>query len=168
MSMNIDTPIPSGDWTLYWHSSEGNDWKSVHSFDNFGPMKTWGNFLNVMDSIGESTLSDGMFFLMRNPIPPLWENHQNVYGGAYSLRIVKHDAGKVFIDYAIAAMNKLVTADSKNIINGLSISPKKGFNIIKLWNNDSTVYKNPTDLLKLIPDMKAEDILYTPFTSKKM
>ena len=168
MSINIDTPIPSGDWTLYWHSTEGKDWKSVHSFDTFGAMKTWREFFNVIDSLGESTLSDGMFFLMRSSIPPLWENHQNIYGGAYTLRIVPQEAGKVFIDYAIAAMNKVVTADSKNIINGLSISPKKGSNTIGIWNTDSTIYKHPTDLLKLIPGMEAKDVQYKPFTSKKM
>ena len=121
-----------------------------------------------MDSIGESTISDGMFFLMRNTIPPLWENYQNVYGGAYSFRIVKHEAGKAFIEYAIAAMVKAAAINEKNNINGLSISPKKGHNIIKVWNTDSTVYKHPDDLIKLIPGMKSEDILYTPFTSKKM
>ena len=166
-TLTLDTPIQSGSWTLYWHSSEGRDW-SLPSFKSFGKMTTWREFYTVAQSLGIDSLSDGMFFLMRDPIPPLWENHQNVYGGAYSFRILKRDAGEAFLTYATAAMIRTVMNDEGNIINGLSISPKKTHNIIKVWNTDSVTYNKPGDLLRLMPDMKTEDVLYTRFPDKKM
>jgi hypothetical protein len=51
-----------------------------------------------MIALKTATLTDGMFFLMRNGIPPLWENANNVYGGAYSFRIPKARAGDAFTD----------------------------------------------------------------------
>lgn len=169
MSVSLESPIPSGEWTLYWHSSEGRDW-TPRSFTNFGSMKLWKDFFAVTKKLTPDALSDGMFFLMRDPIPPLWENCANVYGGAYSFRIVKREAGEAFILYAIAMMMETITTDKANKVNGMSISPKKPhtYNIIKIWNTDSATYKKPADLLKLIPEMKTEDILYTLFTDKKM
>ena len=166
-SITLDSPIPSGDWTLYYHSSEGRDW-TLPSFKDFGPMRTWRDFFTTITVLEDATLTNGMFFLMRNRIPPLWENSTNVYGGAYSISIVKDDAGAIFIEYAIAAMLNSSTTDAANIVNGLSISPKTNHNIIKLWNTNAAKFKNPDELVKLIPGMMAEDVRYTKFTDKKM
>jgi len=166
-ALHLDSPIPKTSWSLYWHSSEGRDW-SIRSFTSFGAMKTWREFFTTLDTLKLDTLSDGMFFLMQDPIPPLWENCANVYGGAYSIRIPKHSAGAAFQHYAIAAMHSECTTDPANVINGLSISPKKGYNIVKLWNINSEKYKRPEDLMCLLPDVKTSEVLYTRFTDKKM
>jgi len=164
---SLDEKIPSGLWTLLWHPSEGRDW-SLASYTSFGEMRTWREFFSVMIALKTDTLTDGMFFLMRNGIPPLWENANNVYGGAYSFRIPKARAGTAFIRYAVAAMINEVTKDSKNIINGLSISPKKTHNIIKVWNTDCAAFKNKADLNIHHSDVLVEETIYTPFTEKKM
>jgi len=163
----LDTLIPSGYWTLLWHPSEGRDW-SLASYTNFGQMRTWRDFFTVIVALKADTLSSGMFFLMRNGIPPLWENAANVYGGAYSFRVLKAKAGTAFVRYAVAAMIQEVTKDERNIINGLSISPKTTHNIIKVWNTDSKTFKNKTDLHTHHPDVLVDETIYTPFTDKKM
>jgi hypothetical protein len=172
-SFLLDSTIPTGPWTLYYHPSEGRDW-TLPSFTSFGVMKSWREFHTVIAQLEERTLTDGMFFLMRGAIPPLWENCANVYGGAYSISVVKDDAGHIFVEYSIAAMLNSSMTDTKNVINGLSISPKKNHrgeithNIIKLWNTNAAKYSNPADIVKLIPGMMAEDVRFTPFTEKKM
>ena len=170
-SIPLDATIPSGSWTLYYHPSEGRDW-SLPSFTSFGAMKTWRDLHSVVQQLDVSTLTDGMFFFMRGAIPPLWENCANVYGGAYSISVVKDDAGPIFLEYAIAAMLNNSTTDAANVVNGLSISPKKSHtrshNIIKLWNTNAAKYHEPADIVKLIPGMMAEDVRFTKFTDKKM
>jgi len=109
-----------------------------------------------------------MFFLMRDPIPPLWENFKNIYGGAYSIRVLKKDAGEAFVTYGIAAILENITTDPANIVNGISISPKKTHNIIKVWNSNWTKYNSPSELVKLLPGLTTEEVVYTPFTDKKM
>ena len=164
---SLDTPIPSGYWTLLWHTSEGRDW-SEPSYTSFGKMTTWREFFTVIAALKMDTLSDGMFFLMRNGIPPLWENCANVYGGAYSFRIAKAKAGSAFVRYAVAAMLNEVATDGRNVINGLSISPKKTHNIVKVWNSDCKTFRSKTDLVQHHPEVLAEETIYTPFTEKKM
>ena len=167
MAATLDSPIPSGPWTLYWHSSEGKDW-SFPSYTSFGTMKTWQDFLKILVALKIDTLSEGMFFLMRGDIPPLWENCNNVYGGAYSFRILKAKAGPAFVRYAIAAMLKEIVKNDANQINGLSISPKRTHNIVKIWNTDARTHNRKTDLVCHHPDVLDEEIVYTPFTDKKM
>ena len=166
--MNPDTPIPSGpSWTLYFHPANESKW-GLGTFINMGPMKTWRQVLNVVDTLHTDTLSNGMFFLMRDPVPPLWENAKNIYGGAYSFRVPKKEAGQAFVNYAIAAMNKQIMMDPANFVNGMSISTKNTHNIIKIWNTKADTYSDPSDLLLLVPGVKTEDVRYTRFTDMRM
>jgi hypothetical protein len=165
--ITLDTPIPSGSWTLYFHASDDTKW-NLASFTKVGTVSTWRDFWSLMEGLRQETIADGMFFMMHDPIPPLWENHQNIRGGSYSIRIQKRDASEIYVTYAIAAMMQNMTKDPSNNINGISISPKKGFNILKLWNIDAAKFKSPEDIHILAKEIKLDDIMYTPFVQKKM
>jgi hypothetical protein len=131
-------------------------------------MKTWNDFWNIIDAVKQESFSDGMFFLMRDPIPPLWENHQNIRGGYYSFPCQKKDAADVYINYCIAAMLTSLTTNNGNFINGISISPKRGFNIVKVWNTNAQLYNKNSDLIHNISTVKQEEINFTPFLQKKL
>jgi hypothetical protein len=165
--ITLDTPIPSGSWTLYIHASDDTKW-NLASFTKVGTVSTWRDFWSLMEGLRQETIADGMFFMMHDPIPPLWENHQNIRGGSYSIRIQKRDASEIYVTYAIAAMMQNMAKDPSNNINGISISPKKGFNILKLWNIDAAKFKSPEDIHILAKEIKLDDIMYTPFVQKKM
>jgi len=167
MALTIDSVIPSGPWTLYFHSPEETKW-TLNTFVSLGSMKTWYQFWAIIDTLKAESLSDGMFFLMRDPSPPLWEHHHHIRGGCYSFRCQKKDASEAFLTYVIAAMFDAVATNSANRVNGLSISPKRGFNIIKVWNTDAQTYHAPSDLVISIGSVKESDIIYTPFVQKKM
>jgi hypothetical protein len=55
-----------------------------------------------------------------------------------------------------------------NRINGISISPKRGFNITKLWNTDAQQFNHANNINTSISTVKESDIIYTPFVQKKM
>jgi hypothetical protein len=134
--MNIDSPIPTGSWTLYFHSPEETKW-TLNTFISLGSMKTWSDFWTIIEALKTESLSDGMFFMMRDPSPPLWESHQNIRGGCYSFRCQKKDAHDIYLNHIIAAMLDQLSNHHENRINGISISPKRGFNIVKIWNIDA-------------------------------
>lgn len=166
-SYTLNSEFPSGTWTLYFHSPEESKW-TLNTFVSLGSMKTWKDFWTVMDALGAEPFSDGMFFLMRDPIPPLWENHQNIRGGYYSFRCQKRDATESYVNYMIAAiMGQLTTLDT-NKINGLSISPKRGFNIVKIWNQSSVQFNKPSELVYGVSNVAESDVIYTPFVQKRM
>jgi hypothetical protein len=167
MSTSLDTPIPTGSWTLYFHSPEETKW-TLNTFVSLGAMKTWRDFWSIVDTLKVDFLCDGMFFMMKDPSPPLWESHHHIRGGCYSFRCQRKDANDICINYMIACMLGCITTDD-NKINGISISPKRGFNIVKIWNTDAQKFYEPSDIMSSIsPHIKEADILYTPFVQKKM
>ena len=165
-AIQLDTPIPTGSWTLYFHSPDETKW-TLNTFISLGAMKTWRDFWTIMDELQLEYLSNGMFFLMRDPFPPLWESHHHIRGGCYSFRCQKAEAPDIYINHIIAVMMNVLT-DSKNQINGLSISPKRGFNIIKEWNNNAAAFCKPSDINTSFSTIREQDIIYTPFVQKKM
>jgi hypothetical protein len=165
--MNLDSAIPTGPWTLYFHSPEETKW-TLSTFINLGSMKTWGDFWSIIEAVKQDSLADGMFFMMRDPSPPLWESHQNIRGGCYSFRCQKKDASDAYINYIIASMLGSLSNNSQNIINGISISPKRGFNIIKVWNVDAQKFNHPSNLNSNVSTIRESDIMFTPFLQKKM
>lgn len=165
--MNLDSDIPTGSWTLYFHSPEETKW-TLNTFVSVGSMKSWRDFWTVIEAIKQDSLSDGMFFMMRDPSPPLWESHQNIRGGCYSFRCQKKDAADIYINHLIAGMLGSLCKISENRINGISISPKRGFNIIKVWNTDALKFNEPSNLNTHFSSINENDIMYTPFIQKKM
>jgi hypothetical protein len=165
-AIQLDTPIPTGSWTLYFHSPDETKW-TLNTFISLGAMKTWRDFWTIMDELQLEYLSNGMFFLMRDPFPPLWESHHHIRGGCYSFRCQKAEAPDIYINHIIAVMMNVLT-DSTNQINGLSISPKRGFNIIKAWNNNAAAFCKPSDINTSFSTIREQDIIYTPFVQKKM
>lgn len=167
-SFDIDELIPTGSWTLYFHSPEENKW-TLNTFISLGTMRTWRDFWSVIDALRMDTINESMFFLMHDPIPPLWESHHNIHGGCYSFRCPKKDAADAFINYMIAAMIGKITIDPNNVVNGLTISPKRGFSIIKVWNTNQKVYNLAGDVVYGVHHtVKEHETVYTPFTLKKM
>lgn len=164
-SLTLQSAIPTGPWTIYFHSPEETKW-TLNTFISLGSMKTWHQFWSVMEQLKPESFSDGMFFLMRDPAPPLWESHHHIRGGCYSFRCPKKDAPDVYLTYIIASMLNGISHDTNNKINGISISPKRGFNIIKVWNSDAQFHE-PSNLVT-VSSIREADLIYTPFVQKKM
>ena len=162
----MNSKIPTGSWTLYYHANNETKW-TLSSFTKVGTVTTWGQFWTLMNSIGDNILYRVQFFWMRDPIPPLWENKENIRGGNYSARVGESDVTEVFVRYAVAMMLGEVAQDSGNEMNGISIAPKKGFAIVKFWNKNADTFFSVSDIHCLHSSIKQSELLYTPFTQKK-
>jgi len=163
----LSSSIPTGSWTLYFHAPDETKW-TLQTFMNLGSIKTWQQFWSLMDALNTDCFTEGMFFMMRDPAPPLWESHHHIRGGCYSFRSPKREAAKAYLDYMIASLlgTSVLSADNKT--NGITISPKRGFNIIKIWNTDSQAFHAPADLNHPLGRLREGDVIYTPFVKKKM
>jgi hypothetical protein len=177
MSMpNLDSPLPSGTWTLYFHAPREKRW-SIDTFQPIAKLTTLRETLQLFHELGDK-IKRGMYFCMRDPIPPLWENYQNIRGGSYSFRGGPDDGGEYYKTYILGSMLGEVTTTKENQITGISISPKimsgpngshrVGFYVIKVWNKDSETFKQASELNLLHPKLTPADVLYTPHTDKKM
>jgi hypothetical protein len=168
-NFTLDSSFPNlAKWSLYFHDTENKKW-SLDTFKKIVTIGTWRQFFEMVNAIDYELWSRGMFFLMRDPIPPLWENAANIRGGNYSMRISGNMMIDIFTKYAIACILGDATPGSTvNIIHGLSMTPKKGFFVIKIWNKDSTKFNSPDDLIVLDGSLKSGAIIYTPFVEKRM
>jgi len=176
MSISLSDPLPTGTWTLYFHAPKEKRW-SIDTFKPIAKVKNTQEILSVFQALGDK-LKRGMFFCMRDPVPPLWENYQNIRGGSYSLRGGPDDGVDFYKAYILGAMLDLTTNAVADKIVGVSISPKimngpngtskVGFYVIKLWNKDCSAFNKPTGIRLLHPKLTAADVLYTPHVDKKM
>ena len=80
-----------------------------------------------------------MFFCMKNDIFPNWEDPDNRNGGCLSFKIQSIKIIEEWNDLLLKCItnNIFLTEDFYEEVNGISISPKKEFNIIKIWFKNS-------------------------------
>lgn len=173
-SFQYSDSIPTGSWCLYYHNPVDTKW-TPDSYQTIATVKNWGEFFAVMRELQDSSIQHGMFFWMREGVPPLYENHANIKGGCYSLRISRVRAAHYFLLYTIASMlGKVVDNSNVNIIHGVSISPKRvieknqSFNVIKIWNKDCTRFNKGEHLIRLDNIQQCSEIIYTPHIQKKL
>ena len=130
-------------WMMWIHYIYDNDWsinsyKQIYSFDTLEDLIRLNNFLN------NNILSNLMIFFMKDNIKPIWEDNNNKYGGSFSYKISNNLLENVWKKLVYSILCNTLTDDEtilKNI-NGISISPKKNYCIIKLWLANIENFKN--------------------------
>ncbi len=159
--------IPTGSWTVYFHEPEDTSW-TAESYKKLSVVKTWESMGSILKELGPHKTTNGLLRVMKGEFSPLWENKANIRGGSYCLKIGRRNAIEVFNRYLAAAALGQLAKDGENEIVGVTISPKKGTCIIKIWNVNAKKYGKPSDLNILHEDVKEEEILYRPHTEQRM
>ena len=153
-------------WVLWFHDPLNNNW-DIDSYVKVFSFNTIEQFWELFILLDYKKVQEGMFFIMKENIEPLWENKMNINGGCWSYKITKHDVYNAWLELSIALCCENITKDSeysKNI-NGISISPKKTFCILKIWNNDSKI--SSTNLLsKKIPNLFVSQCIFKSHKSR--
>ena len=156
----MTNPSPlNNKWVLWFHDPKDQDW-SLYSYKKIWEIKTIEDFWILHKVLDYKKIQEGMFFLMKNDIKPLWENEENVDGGCWSYKINKREIYQSWIELSMALCNEKILKSEKNDdINGISISPKKSFCILKIWNTDSN--NSSLELLsKKIPKLFVSQCIY--------
>ena len=151
--ISSDKHMLNSKWVVWYHNPSDKSWDresykdilEIASLEDFFVLKnSWQNCLPLV--------SEGMFFLMRKlkndkVIYPQWEDINNKHGGYWSFKIDKDKAQDVWFKLCGFTIGEYICENNKESlhVNGISISPKKNFCIIKIWNNNSK--KEDTKLL---------------------
>lgn len=141
----LDKVIPTGSWTLYFHDVH-DDWSTLSTYKKIGTFKKYSDFVPLWDALSDETLLNGHFFMMRDPIPPMWERSENLYGGTYSMVVPRTESAEVYRTYVYAAATGALAKDPGNKISGICISKKFQSNLITIWNVNADKYNNPSDI----------------------
>ena len=163
----MDQHILNDEWILWFHNPLDNDW-SIESYIEIGEIKTIEDFWELQSYLNQNHVNNSMLFLMRKGIKPIWEDENNKDGGCWSFKISKKDIFKAWSELSIAILGETLTLNSSNYneITGISISPKKAFSIIKVWNRDLKS-NNVNILSKKIPYIFLNSSIYKAHNEKK-
>ena len=152
----------NNNWTLWFHNPESNEW-GEDSYTKIYKFNTIEQFWALFNKIPLLHLSTGMYFLMKEDILPLWEDDNNINGGCWSYKVGKKEASQSYLDLLKAIITEKSCPNKNEIINGASISPKKGFCIIKVWNNDSN-FSDPNLLSPEITNIDISQTIYKAYS----
>ena len=121
-------------WILWNHKLNDNNWnnnsyKNIFEINNLYDYKFLENIMTLQN------LQNTMFFLMRKDIFPTWEDPDNRDGCCASFKVPLKDIRNIWIQLVIDIISENIHIDKNkyDVINGISIAPKKEFNIIKIW-----------------------------------
>ena len=144
-------------WNLWVHKLFDNDW-SIESYKKLYTIDSVASFWQLYNN--QIYLSNGMFFLMKNDILPIYEDENNINGGYWSLKVSNDDILKIWLYLSLDLVGGKL--DKEDIVSGLSISYKKKFYIIKIWIKNKKFNKlTYLDLEEI--NINKNDILYNNF-----
>ena len=143
-------------WVLWYHSLKNKNWDNK-SYIKVIEIKSLLDYKLLEDVMRINHLQNGMFFLMKNDIFPTWEDPKNRMGGCISFKYNNNILNEWLKVLLLCITDNL--SDLNKEINGLSIAPKKEFNILKMWiKDDSKDYK--TLVKEYEPFMKLDKCMY--------
>ena len=141
--------ILNNKFCFYFHDPMSYNW-TIQSYINIADIFTIEDYWSI-NSLLKDHLHLGMFFLMKDKISPLWNETNNNY--SFSMKVLKNESlwyWNHLNSYLLSENFMNIEYNNKsNTLNGISISPKKNFCIIKIWlteilNEDiRKVYKIP-------------------------
>jgi len=159
--------IPTGPWTAYYHEPEDNLW-TADSYKRLQTITSWESMGALLRELGIHKTTNGLLRVMRGDTSPLWENKVNIRGGSYCLKVSRRNAIDVFQRYLAAAALGVAANNPANEIVGVTISPKRGFCIIKIWNLNCKTFNAQSDLQILHEEVKTDEIIYRAHTDQRM
>ena len=127
--VELDNP-----WILWSHSIDDNNWKKK-SYKKLYKINNLYDYNILKDIINTNNLQNTMLFLMRENIYPMWEDPENRMGCCASYKIPNDNILETWNKLTLNSIceNIMKTIKDCKDINGISIAPKKEFNILKIW-----------------------------------
>ena len=146
-------------WTVYFHKLYDNNW-DINSYIKITSFDNVEDYLLVSNIFKPIHIENGMFFIMRNDIKPLWEDENNKNGCCISFKIFKKFIYESWNQLTEFLIGEKILKNEKDVlnVNGISISPKKQFSIIKIWFK--TPDTNNTDLLNKMNMFDYNEAIY--------
>lgn len=147
-------------WNMYYHLPDDKQW-DLESYKYIANnIDTLEEIISINEKIPEKIVKHCMLFVMRKGITPMWEDKKNRLGGCFSYKVVNKlvfDVWKILC-YSLCGETLCKDVSKSHLINGITISPKKNFCIIKIWLSDCTM-QDP-DVLIPIANLSKQGCLF--------
>lgn len=147
-------------WNLYYHLPHDKNWELSGYTIIMHDIDTAEKVITLNDKIHENIVKNCMLFVMRKGITPMWEDPRNRNGGCFSYKVANKCVPQVWknLFYLLCGESLCINKDSNKHVNGITISPKKNFCIIKIWMEVSSL-QDP-NLIVQIPNLSKQGCLF--------
>ena len=147
-------------WNLYYHLPHDKNWDLSGYTVIMENINTVNDVISLNKSIHDNIIKNCMLFVMRKGITPMWEDPQNREGGCFSYKILNKFVPEVWRNLFCMLCGETVCKDKEanTHVNGITISPKKNFCILKIWFNVAK-YQDPT-IITTIPNLQTQGCLF--------
>ena len=126
-------------WSLYHHFPSDKNWTLSGYTILANHIDSVEKVIDIKNHLTDNIIKYSMLFLMRSNVTPLWEDPQNINGGCFSYKVINKyviDVWKTLM-CLVCGESLFLTPEENMHVNGITISPKKNFCIIKIWMNSS-------------------------------
>ena len=134
-----------GSWTLWAHLPHDTEW-SLSSYKKIMDFSSVEEAIVLTETLPHKMIRNCMLFIMRKGINPMWEDVQNRDGGSFSYKVSNKNIPVTWkeLTYKLVGETMVSLPAIQSVINGITISPKKNFCVIKIWmancnNQDSSI-----------------------------
>lgn len=136
-------------YTLWFHSPSDTNFE-LSSFKKVCEITSLEEFnaINAALLDNDVSLTNDLYYLMKDDIMPVWHNKEHIEGGCISWKINSTDSIKCWKNLLFLFMSGEFKELDKYGITGISINPKKGCNILKIWFRN-VIPKNDLHTLSL-------------------
>ena len=165
ITMTTETPNKeeynklSDKWTIWAHLPHNTDW-SIKSYIPISTFTTVEETIAVTETLPPILVENCMLFMMREGIKPTWEDPKNRNGGCFSYKVSNKNVYKVWKDLTYVVVGNTISKQLSyvNCVNGITISPKKNFCIIKIWM-DIPSLQDPNSIVP-VPNLSKQGCLF--------
>lgn len=125
----------NGKWNMYYHLPHDKCWELSSYSVIVRDIDSAEQVISLNNTIHDNIIKNCMLFVMRDGITPMWEDPKNRNGGCFSYKIINKHAPEVWktLFYLLCGESLCISSEYSKHINGITISPKKHFCIIKIW-----------------------------------
>jgi len=141
-------------WTLWIHLPHDTNW-NIDSYKKICSFRYLEQAIALINQIQENLVINCMLFIMREDIKPIWEDEKNKNGSCISYKINNRLVYNIWRQMSIfmVAETLLDNVEHQSAINGITVSPKKNFCIVKLWFNNNIDEKTSISVNKGITEL---------------
>ena len=130
-----ESPL-SSNWIMWAHLPHDTDW-TLNSYIEICKVSKVSDAVSITMSLPAELVTNCMLFIMREGISPTWEDDKNRDGGSFSYKLQNKHVSQAWQELCLKLYGEvLAPVDMHSKVNGITVSPKKSFCIVKIWMSD--------------------------------
>ena len=149
-----------GKWDLYYHLPNDKNW-NIASYKIINKnISSVHDLIALNEGVSEKVIKYCMLFVMRSGITPMWEDSKNRKGGCFSYKVLNKHVYEIWkiLFYALCGETLCKDVKDSQSLNGITISPKKNFCIVKIWLSNCNL-QDPNKIMD-IPNLSTQGCIF--------